>query len=222
VTALESAQAAVRSVVPAPGSARTVHDVADLALIFEPAVNIVVLRRAVPEELSGEVHRALHDPCFKVLTAVAPDTLGRGEVLAGLADLPRLASDVHSWIEMLAELTGSDQIGVRVARVDTAMCPRLHVDKVSVRVVCTYHGSGTEYVASEDVDRRWLGHASGGVPDEDSGVLLSRGEVCAASTGSVVLLKGEAWPDNAGRGAVHRSPVASPAAPRLVMTLDPL
>lgn len=112
MTAVQIAPATARSV---PGRARTVHDVADLALIFEPGVNIVVLRRAVPEDPVGEVQSALHDRSFKVLEAVAPDAFGRGEILAGLADSPSLARDVQSWIELLAELTGSDRIGVRVA-----------------------------------------------------------------------------------------------------------
>ncbi|MET0403973.1 MAG: DUF1826 domain-containing protein [Cystobacter sp.] len=67
---------------------------------------------------------------------------------------------------------------------------------------------------------RGLGHASRKA--EDSELLLPGGSVRAASTGDLVLLKGEAWPDNQGRGAVHRSPTASTDTPRLVLTLDPL
>jgi hypothetical protein len=48
------------------------------------------------------------------------------------------------------------------------------------------------------------------------------GGVLAAQAGDIVLLKGETWPDNAGRGAIHRSASASAQTPRLVMTLDPL
>jgi hypothetical protein len=102
------------------------------------------------------------------------------------------------------------------------MCPRFHVDRVTLRVVSTYQGRGTELVAHEHVDRRYLGHAARGAADEESGLLRVPGCVCVARPFDIVLLKGEAWPDNAGRGAVHRSPAASAEAPRLVMTLDPL
>ena len=214
-------QETARGAVPTPRSVRTVHALADLTAIFESIVNVVVLRRAVPGELAPEVRQAIDQRSFTRLAVVAPG-VSQQQLAALLPDLPWLASDVHLWVEVLADLTGSERVGVRLATVETAMCPRLHVDHVTLRAVCTYGGPGTEYVANEDVDRRWLGHASRGMPDEDSGLLLRSRSVLAASPGDLVLLKGEAWPDNAERGAVHRSPIASAAAPRLLLTLDPL
>ncbi|AKT38986.1 DUF1826 domain-containing protein [Chondromyces crocatus] len=111
---------------------------------------------------------------------------------------------------------------MRLDRVTTAMCPRLHVDRVTARIVVTYVGAGTEYVPSEHVDRRWLGHAACGAPDAESGLLLPGASVRCCAAGDVILLKGEAWPGHEGRGAVHRSPDCSARSPRLVMTLDPL
>jgi hypothetical protein len=73
-----------------------------------------------------------------------------------------------------------------------------------------------------DVDRRFLGHTAQGASDESSGVLRPRALIHAAVSGDIVLLKGERWPGNRGRGAVHRSPLANTTRPRLVMTLDPL
>jgi hypothetical protein len=100
------------------------------------------------------------------------------------------------------------------------MCPRLHVDRVTLRAVATYVGAGTEYLSNEDVDRRWLGHAARGAPDHLSGLVRSGGVIQAAQPGDIVLLKGEAWPENVGGGAVHRSPAVTDATPRVVMTLD--
>lgn len=201
-------------------STRVVHRVGDLAAIFDPEVNVVVLRRPVRQELAEEVRGALHDRSLRVFAAVALDAIDRGELSDVLASFPALARDIQAWVKVLADLTGCERVGVRLARVDAAMCPRLHVDRVTLRVVCTYHGAGTEYVRSADLDRRWLGHAAHGVPDEASGLLCASAQVRAASAGDIVVLKGEAWPGNANRGAVHRSPAASAAAPRLVLTLD--
>ena len=78
------------------------------------------------------------------------------------------------------------------------------------------------FVSNEHVDRSKLGHAAKGMRDEESGLLSSVQRILAADEGELVLLKGEAWPDNGGRGAVHRSPAVSDATPRLVLTLDPL
>jgi hypothetical protein len=205
----------------AESSARAVENVAGLSALFEDAVNVVVLSRRLDSVIISELRVALAQPSFRVLTSVTPSD-GPGGLMAQMTELPRLAEDVHFWTEVLAELTGCELVGVRLARLEAAMCPRFHVDKVTVRVVSTFAGHGTEYLAEEDVDRRWLGHAARGVSDEASGLMRPGARIRRAEASDVVLLKGEAWPKNAGRGAVHRSPTASAASPRLVMTLDPL
>lgn len=203
-------------------SVRLVGEVAALAEIFDPAVNIVTLRRARSEALIEEGRRALSEIGFRVLTVARPGPAGIEDLREALAGWPHLTSDVSFWVDVLAEITGSERVGVRLARLSSAMCPRFHVDRVALRVVCTYEGRGTEYVSEEHVNRHWLGHAAKGAPDEASGLLSSPGHVLAAEPGDVVLLKGDTWDGNAGRAAVHRSPAASAASPRLVMTLDPL
>jgi hypothetical protein len=215
------AAAARRAQVPS-SSVRVVDEVAGLTAIFEPEVNVVVVRRALPEALVHEGQRLVREPSLHKLVTVAPGPAGSRALHAALEGCPQLAEDLGYWSEVLAELTGCERVGVRLARVEAAMCPRFHVDRVVLRAVCTYDGPGTEYVSNEVVDRRWLGHAAGGVPDEESGLLRVGDGARAARPGEVVWLKGEAWPGNAGRGAVHRSPAASADAPRLVMTLDAL
>lgn len=202
-------------------SARAIDEVAGLTAVFEEGVNVVVLSRRLDPMTIGEAQVALSQPSFRLLTTVTPSK-GPGPLAAQMAGLPRLAEEVHFWTEVLAELTGCELVGVRLARLEAPMCPRFHVDKVTVRVVSTFVGDGTEYLAEEDVDRRWLGHAAGGVSDEASGLMRPGARIRRAEVSDVVLLKGEAWPRNLGRGAVHRSPAASSASPRLVMTLDPL
>lgn len=211
----------------APGRAdevrsdRTVDSVAGLSAIFEEGVNIVALSRRLDAAIVEEARVALAQPSFRLLTSITPSN-GPGALLAQLPEFSHLAAELHFWTEVLADLTGCERVGVRLARLEAAMCPRFHVDKVTVRVVSTFAGNGTEYLAEEDVDRRWLGHAAQGASDEASGLLRRGARIRRAAVGDVVLLKGEAWPDNTGRGAVHRSPGASSTSPRLVMTLDPL
>lgn len=203
-------------------SVRIVDSVSELESIFELSVNVVVLRRALPAKLVAEAAQLVTDPNFRKLLTATPGSHAQKALSAALTTAPGLAGDLASWVDVLAELTGSDRIGVRFARVNTAMCPRLHVDRVTLRAVGTYVGAATEYVSNEDVDRRWLGHAARGAPDHRSGLLRPGGVIQAAQPGDIVLLKGEAWPNNVGAGAVHRSPAVSDAKPRLVMTLDPL
>jgi Protein of unknown function (DUF1826) len=204
---------AARSEGGSESSTRAVHDVAGLSALFDEAANVVVLSRRLESVTAAEVQRALLQPTFRLLTAFTPSE-GPGSLMTLMPSLPHLAGEVHFWAEALTELTGCEAVGVRLAR--------FHVDKVTVRLVCTFAGSGTEYLSEEDVDRRWLGHAARGASDEASGLMRPSARVRRAEAHDVVLLKGEAWPKNSGRGAVHRSPAASAASPRLVMTLDPL
>ena len=122
---------------------------------------------------------------------------------------------------MFADLTGATRLGVRLVRLQQPMCPRFHTDFVGVRLLTTYCGAGTEWLADEDVDRRWLGHRSGGVADANSGLLRPGAVVQRVPEFAVALCKGEAWPGNAGRGAVHRSPAVG-GSPRILLSIDVL
>jgi hypothetical protein len=133
----------------------------------------------------------------------------------GWTDDSKLSEDVLFWREALADLVGARTVGVRLAVLESAMCPRMHVDRVALRLVVTYAGLGTEYL-NEPRDAE-----VGGSPIETRLTSPFACVVSAAPT-DVLLLKGEAWHGNQGRGAVHRSPAASPSEPRLVLTLDPL
>jgi hypothetical protein len=203
-------------------SVRFVDQVIGLAGIFEPQVNIVVLRRPRSAALAAECGRAVAQTASRRLFSVTTDASMEHAIAAEFDGFPELAADVQFWVEALAELTGNEHIGVRLARLEAAMCPRLHVDRVALRLVCTYHGPGTEFVPSERFDRTLLGHALHNGHAGNHVACEHEGGVLAAQAGDIVLLKGETWPDNAGRGAIHRSASASAQTPRLVMTLDPL
>lgn len=201
---------------------RVVETLQDVSMIFDEATNIVVYRGVYSQALKREAELALHEANFTKLLTVSPTPIGAKELASCFIGWPEMAAHVHSWVQVLAELTDSSQVGVRLARVDSSMCPRLHVDRVMLRVVSTLCGAATEFVRNADVLRNKLGHATAHSFDQVSEVLVPGAAVQHAEPGDIVLLKGEAWPENLGRGAVHRSPRASPSSPRLVMTLDPL
>jgi hypothetical protein len=208
---------------PPSSSVRYVDRKCDLTALFDPGINVAVYQRSSCAALLADARRvAAMLNSSRLMLSISPTAAGRRQIGERLATVPTLAADVACSIELLADLTGAELIGVRLAQLDAPMCPRLHVDRVILRLVTTYLGEGTEYVASEHVDRAWLGHAAKGAPDEVSGVLRPGASIERAGQGHVVLLKGEAWRGNEGRGAVHRSPWASALAPRVVLTLDAL
>lgn len=182
-------------------------------MLFEPNINVVVLEREPPAGIAEELEvTASRLQAGLLLLPLAPTLDGLQELLLTFRDAPHLARDIAFCVELFADLTESTLVGVRLARLTTAMCPRLHVDRVSLRCVVTYCGPGTEFVDSATFDRSLLDRVS------------AHDEVITQHTraGEIVLLKGEAWPGNAGRGAVHRSPPAARDAARLVLTLDAL
>jgi Protein of unknown function (DUF1826) len=200
---------------------RVVPEVAGLGALEEPQVTIVQLRRTLSLALLGEVATLMKRPHVNHLLAVQPASAH--ECLRSALDgLSVLSDDLAFWVEVVSDLTGCQKVGVRLSRVTSAMCPRFHVDHVVVRLVCTYVGPATEFVGTHDVARAQLGKHRHGLSDEASGLLSAEARVLRAQTGDVVLLKGEAWPHNEGRGAVHRSPAVEAGRARLVLTLDPL
>jgi hypothetical protein len=184
-------------------------------------VNVVRLPNPFGPATLVEACQAATQPYFKVFTTVAPNA-GARLVEPTLTAFPKLSVELDFWAQVLADLTGCSVVGIRLSRLDSPMCPRFHIDRVTVRLVSTLVGPGTEYVAEEYLNRRWLGHAAGGLADEVTGLLRAGARIEQAETGDIVMLKGETWPGNEGRGAVHRSSHASSAEPRLVLTLDAL
>jgi len=195
----------------APGW-RRVSAIADLAEIFEPGVQVCSWRRAVDPQVTAYLDGAAARGTGQSIETLAPDQR------AVLDDLPAgegreaLLDDVTSLAEILHQLGDCPLVGLRCTRVERAMCPRWHVDRVPLRMLCTYRGPGTEWLADQRIDRADLA---------DPGIVGGAGR--RADTGELVLLKGSLWQDNGGLGAVHRSPDVQPGAgQRVIVTLDPL
>jgi hypothetical protein len=186
-------------------SSLVVRDVVGLAGIFDKAINVGLLERSLSPSVASYA-RVLASEGAWSFKGILDAGQGTEDACRHLADaLPpapgrdELCADVAFWMEVLAELTGVNRIGVRLVRLDAPMCPSMHVDKVTLRVVSTYAGAGTEW--------------------------MSAGSLRRCREGDVVLLKGERWPGNEGRGAVHRSPpleAGARAGARVLLTLDPL
>jgi hypothetical protein len=209
-----------RDVVPT-SSVRRVRRAADAAAIFDTDVNVLVLRRELATGIALELDDKARMPSAPtILLAVEASARGRQLILEQFRAVPALARDIAACVELFADLTDASLVGIRLAHLTAAMCPRLHVDRVDLRLVVTYRGLGTEYVDGARFDRRLL--AVRPVANDNAHDALEAVVTERAQAADIVLLKGESWPANVGRGAVHRSPFASHAQPRTVLTLDSL
>ena len=192
-----------------------------LTRIFDPKIQLAQWRRPAEAVITDWLTAHVDDLGSGLRQTLAP---GQQPDLCRLppgAGRDALAADIALLADMLTELLDAESIGYRLEVVGKAMCPRLHVDRVGIRLLCTYRGPGTEWVEDASVDRRFLGAASGGLPDETSGLLVAGHRIETIPTFAVALLKGSLWQGNDGRGIVHRSPaVAAEQAPRVLLAMD--
>jgi hypothetical protein len=193
----------------------------DLTRIFAPEIQLAEWRRPTDGVIAGwlETHADNLGQGFRQ-TLSPGQTPDMSRLPAGVGR-DALAEDLTLLAEMLGELLDAPTIGLRLEVVQKAMCPRLHIDRVGIRLLCTYRGPGTEWVEDASIDRRFLGAASGGKPDESSGLLLPPYRIETIPPFAVALLKGTLWQGNEGRGIVHRSPaIAAHEAPRVLLAMD--
>jgi hypothetical protein len=192
-----------------------------LVRIFEPEVQLCYVARP-------------RDSCIDAYLEAAAPLLGQGVrqmvcVADGLPawrlpDLPgrqALVNDIAFLVALYGDLLGCQRVALRLEVVDRAMCPRFHVDRTGIRLLCTWRGPGTEWLEDAWADRWKLGHGAHGLTDEHSGLILSTEGIGQVPPHAIALLKGELWQGNAGRGVIHRSPAVPPAmAPRVLLALD--
>jgi hypothetical protein len=131
-----------------------------------------------------------------------------------------LAEEAARWARAFAWLAGAPRVKVTLASVASDACRRFHADFVPLRMLCTYVGPGTEFVRDRYV-RRGAADECLDIDEANAAIVPDRSHVERCAAGDLLLLKGEAWPGNRGRGAIHRSPpIERERTPRIVMSLD--
>lgn len=192
-----------------------------LTRIFDPEIQLAQWRRPADAVITNWLDEHASNLGGGLRQTLAPGDMPDLSRLPAGAGREALAADIALLTEVLGELLDATTIGYRLEVVGKAMCPRLHVDRVGIRLLCTYRGPGTEWVEDASVDRRFLGAASGGQPDETSGLLLAGHRIENIPPFAVALLKGSLWQGNDRRGIVHRSPaIATEEAPRVLLAMD--
>lgn len=195
---------------------RDVGEPADLALVLDPDCNLVRLARPVPAGLTDYLQAAHAAGVLRsgVRAELLPGAPLPADTLPDLPGRDALREEVRQLASLLADLTDCPKVALRIEVLERAMCPRLHIDHVGLRLLCTWIGPATEWLDDADADRSRLG-TDDVMPDPSA---LRR-----ADAGDILILKGEGWPGNAGHGVIHRSPALTPAQPlRIIAALDAL
>lgn len=194
-----------------------------LTAIYQSECHMAVWKKGVPEDLSTRLTNALNHYNFPAFaTIVSPEDVKSVllERYEGMPDVEAFSAHVALVVDMFCCLFELKRTGLRLKALSRAMCPKFHVDHVPCRLVTTYSGVATQWLADQDVDRNKLGIASKGLSDEQAGIYSNELDIQQLETGDVALLKGEKWWQNEGGGLVHRSPELSANEQRIVLTLD--
>jgi hypothetical protein len=170
--------------------------VAGIEALFDPHVHLVVWERT--DDVAAAC--AAHWPATigRMMRTIRVDRLDPANVAATLA-LPEAApvtADVLMLCDLFATLTGTATLGIRVDITSRATCPRMHADHVTLRMMTTYRGPGTEWLQDRNTAQ--------------------------ARAGDVLFAKGELWPDLRSGPCVHRSPEPRSGETRVLLTLDAL
>jgi hypothetical protein len=191
---------------------------AALASITRAEINLAIWRRTLPADLAASVAAHRDRPIagemwFDACAAASTIEAGFASLLADVtaADRTLWRVDIETLVAQFAELSGAHVVRATLETVTGPGCRKFHVDHVGLRLLCTYDGAGTQWVADSAVERPMLA-----IGDNED-VVADPAAIEALATGDVGLFKGEAWPGNAGRGIVHRSPPVRGARHRRVL-----
>jgi hypothetical protein len=206
-------------------SLRQCPGLVDLVDIFDPAAQLAVHPRdpdpAIETWLQAATESGVLGSGFRTRLSNAEFVVD--SQFADLSGRKQLVADINALVDVYRDLLGCPHVGVRLEVIAQAMCPRFHVDRVGIRLLCTYRGPGTEWLDDSHADRsRLAGRVNRGT-DEESGLILHASAVQRVAPFAVVLLKGSLWQGNGKRGVIHRSPIVpASSAPRVLLALDAL
>lgn len=161
--------------------------------IFDPATSIVIEPRDIAALL----------PDVQAFLAAPDPRRAQGspaEIALQLADMSAaLRQDMLVLCQRYCSLLGVDRCRLRLEAIDRQPCWKWHADFVRVRLITSYNGAGTDYLAWPGVD----GSTAAQLP-----------------VGAIGLFKGHKLsPDH--RPCIHRSPAFAPGDPvRLLLVVD--
>jgi len=194
-----------------PAHVRDTDSEEGLALIRRPGVNLALWPRNLPAEVVAHLTEMVSTGLAPVRCEAPPDVM-EAELCQRLPPGPCrdwLAADAALLARTLAQIAGTHRVVLRIEAVAGDACRLFHADAVAMRLVTTYLGRGTQWLADADVEA----YGNGGAVPED--------RIHEMATGTVAVfrvLRGV----TRGHPLVHRSPPRRPGdAVRLFLAVDP-
>jgi hypothetical protein len=193
-------------------------DLNGLAAHFGVATDLVIWTRRLEDAVDRYVTRLITRDTFDLMAHGSPEEVSRGlgAALPPWVGREALVADMEGLAAAVMRSLGCATVQARLELLDRDACRLFHVDRVSARLLTTYAGPGTQFLAHRDVMREGLGRG------DNARVVRSGADIQELSNGWVGLFRGEREPAMRGRGVVHRSPpVRAPGQRRLVFKVQP-
>ncbi|MCU0444523.1 MAG: DUF1826 domain-containing protein [Microscillaceae bacterium] len=125
-----------------------------------------------------------------------------------LRQLPDLQADIIQLVEQFAKITQATQIRFELSAISSDMCRKFHTDVTDYRLLCSYAGVGTYFVAPEDL--------SGKLTDNPPSELIQQ-----TALGEVLIFRGAMAATAESPALLHKSPPAQQLGiKRLLLRLD--
>ncbi len=189
--------------------------------ILGPGVNLSLWQRSAQPAITRELSplQASHLPDVRCPTSLGSidDDISVLLQQQGLdpSGFKNWRVDLRRLADLFFSVSEDRDVTLRLVTTDDDDCPRFHVDGTHLRLLCTYRGPGTEWLTNEQVDR--VAQANG-APNER---IVRFGGPSQFEPLWAGILKGDAYPGNAGQGLVHRSPpITNAGTVRVLFCLD--
>jgi len=193
-----------------PAGLSIMRDEKGLNSFYDPACAAAIWDRDIPAEVTSWLAAldpvVLRNARVVVQAQTVPKTVAD---LCDIAQVPKgpqrawLIDDIGMLAQRFAGLMSAPYLRLRLQAITTNACRKFHLDAITGRLVCTYHGMGMQYGTCEN----------GAEPIH----------IHTTPTGAPILLRGSLWPSEPASGLLHRSPpIEGTGETRLVLVLDPV
>lgn len=192
----------------------------DFPLIHHKRTNLVYMKRELDEDIlryadllfehnfSG-INRLVTQPTLTEVVENELDKIGintDGKI--------KLRDDIINLSQHFFRVTNATNLRLILKVVANDGCAKFHTDAYALRLLCTYSGRATEWIADEFVNRKKL------ITGTNEDIIKDLSKVQTMQPFEVAILKGETQ-QTGTKGIVHRSPsLIQGIEKRLLLRLD--
>lgn len=197
-----------------------VNQLVDLHAIHNRKINLVYHKRNADPDIAHYANLLIEQSFSGINAVVTPSSVenvvGDALDLVGFHTVGKvkLKEDIINLTDTFFHVTQAANLRLILKVVAHNACAKFHTDGYALRLLCTYVGQGTEWIADEYVNRKKL------IQGTNEEIITDFSKVQTMQPFEVAILKGETT-QTGNKGIVHRSPaIEKTGEKRLLLRLD--